>query len=59
MRLDESRLRPSDNPVLVGDPSRIRRELGWAPARGLDESLRDLLDHWRAAVAGAAGTDAV
>ena len=59
VRLDEARLRPSDNPVLLGDPSRIRRELGWTPARRLDESLRDLLEHWRAAVAGAAGTDAV
>ncbi len=60
VRLDESRLRPSDTPMLLGDASRIRRELGWVPERRLDESLRDLLEHWRAAVAGGgAGTDAV
>jgi GDP-4-dehydro-6-deoxy-D-mannose reductase len=59
VRQDASRLRPADHPVLVGDGSRIRRELGWAPERRLDESLRDLLEHWRAAVAGEAGSDAV
>lgn len=59
VRLDPSRLRPADHPALVGDGSRIRRELGWAPERRLDESLRDLLEHWRAAVAGAAGSDVV
>ena len=28
--LDPARLRPSDQPVVLGDPSRIRDELGWS-----------------------------
>ncbi|HEV2388336.1 MAG TPA: UDP-glucose 4-epimerase GalE [Candidatus Acidoferrales bacterium] len=32
--------RPGDPPELVADSSRIRRELGWEPKRGLEEILR-------------------
>jgi GDP-4-dehydro-6-deoxy-D-mannose reductase len=50
---DTARLRPSDNPVLIGDPSRISSEIGWQPAIPIEDSLRDLLDYWRRALAGA------
>ena len=54
--VETARLRPSDHSVLLGDPGRIRAETGWAPRIALDQTLRDLLDHWRGAVAaGAAG----
>lgn len=32
--------RPGDPPELVADSSRIRRDLGWEPKRGLEEILR-------------------
>lgn len=47
-RVDPARLRPSDNPVLLGDRGRITAEVGWEPRIGLDRALRDLLDDWRA-----------
>jgi GDP-4-dehydro-6-deoxy-D-mannose reductase len=50
---DTERLRPSDNPVLIGDPSRIASEIGWQAVIPIEDSLRDLLDHWRRALAGA------
>jgi GDP-4-dehydro-6-deoxy-D-mannose reductase len=50
---DTARLRPSDNPVLIGDPSRMSTEIGWQPAIPIEDSLRDLLDHWRRALASA------
>jgi GDP-4-dehydro-6-deoxy-D-mannose reductase len=50
---DTARLRPSDNPVLIGDPSRMSTEIGWQPAIPIEDSLRDLLDHWRRARASA------
>ncbi len=50
VRVDPARLRPSDYPVLCGDRSRITADVGWAPRIPLSETLRDLLDHWRAAV---------
>lgn len=55
--VDPGRLRPSDHPLLRGDPGRIGAETGWAPRIPLDETLRDLLDHWRGATAAATGPD--
>jgi GDP-4-dehydro-6-deoxy-D-mannose reductase len=45
--LDPARLRPHDNPVLVGDPTRLRQATGWAPLIGFDRMLDDLLEYWR------------
>jgi GDP-4-dehydro-6-deoxy-D-mannose reductase len=33
--------------IVAGDPSKIARDTGWCPARSLDESLRDSLNHVR------------
>jgi GDP-4-dehydro-6-deoxy-D-mannose reductase len=45
--VDPARYRPSDNLMLLGDRSRIERELGWKPHISLDQTLADLLDYWR------------
>lgn len=47
VRVDPSRFRPNDVPLLLGDPSRIRDELGWTPAIPLEQTLDDLLEYWR------------
>ena len=44
---DEQRLRPLDEPVVIGDNSRLRA-LGWQPEIALDETLSDVLAYWRA-----------
>ena len=48
VRVDPQRLRPSDVPVQVGDPSRLKAATGWEPRIPLERTLRDLLDDWRA-----------
>jgi GDP-4-dehydro-6-deoxy-D-mannose reductase len=53
VRVDPLRLRPSDVPVQVGDPSRLRAATGWEPRIPLERTLRDLLDDWRARTATA------
>jgi GDP-4-dehydro-6-deoxy-D-mannose reductase len=50
VRVDPARLRPSDLPVLIGDPSRLRSAIGFAPSGRLDAALSDLLTEWRSAV---------
>jgi GDP-4-dehydro-6-deoxy-D-mannose reductase len=50
VRVDPERLRPGDIPALVGDPTRLRQATGWEPRIGLQQTLRDLLDYWRAHV---------
>jgi GDP-4-dehydro-6-deoxy-D-mannose reductase len=47
VRVDPERRRPSDIPVLVGDPGRLRAATSWQPRLRLEESLRDLLQYWR------------
>ena len=44
---DPALLRPSDNPVVLGDPARIYADTGWQPRIGIDQTLGDLLEYWR------------
>ena len=52
VRVDPARLRPSDIPELVGDPTKLKRATGWEPRFPLGRTLADLLDYWRARTAG-------
>jgi GDP-4-dehydro-6-deoxy-D-mannose reductase len=47
VRVDPARYRPNDTPLLVGDPSRLKHDVGWEPSIELDQTLSDLLDYWR------------
>ena len=47
MERDAARMRPADEPVLIGDNSRLKA-LGWKPEVPLDRSLGNILDAWRA-----------
>jgi GDP-4-dehydro-6-deoxy-D-mannose reductase len=47
VRVDPERLRRSDAPALVGDPTRLRADTGWRPLIPLERTLADLLDEWR------------
>lgn len=51
VELDPARLRPSDNPVVLGSYERLRRETGWEPQIPIEQTLDDLLDYWRGEVA--------
>jgi GDP-4-dehydro-6-deoxy-D-mannose reductase len=44
---DPARMRPSDDPVVIGDRSRIGAETGWAPGIPIERTLGDLLEFWR------------
>lgn len=47
VQLNPSKFRPNDTPVLLGDSTRIRSEIGWTPQVPLNQTLSDLLDYWR------------
>jgi GDP-4-dehydro-6-deoxy-D-mannose reductase len=47
IEVDQAKLRPSDIPVMVGDNSKIRREVNWEPLISIEKTLNDLLDYWR------------
>jgi len=48
---DPALMRPSDNPIVLGDGGRIREDTGWTPGIPIETTLADLLAHWRARVA--------
>jgi GDP-4-dehydro-6-deoxy-D-mannose reductase len=57
--IDEARLRPVDVPVMQGDATRIRTELGWSPRIPVEQMLSDTLEWWRSEVrAGRASSPA-
>jgi len=47
VKVDPKRLRPSDVTLLLGDPTKIKNELGWEPKIPIEKTLKDLLDYWR------------
>ncbi|MEA2934556.1 MAG: GDP-4-dehydro-6-deoxy-D-mannose reductase [Variibacter sp.] len=49
---DESRMRPTDTPVAIGDARRAESLIGWRPQMPFKQTLRDVLDHWRQTVTG-------
>ncbi len=53
VRQDPDLERPADPQALVGDPTRLRETIGFAPTIGFAQTLSDLLDWWRAELAAA------
>jgi GDP-4-dehydro-6-deoxy-D-mannose reductase len=47
VRQDPSRMRPSDIPSLVCNPSKFHARTGWQPTIPIEQTLRDILDYWR------------
>ncbi len=45
---DPTLFRPVDVPVLIGDASRLTSLTGWAPSVGLEVTLSEVLEDWRA-----------
>jgi GDP-4-dehydro-6-deoxy-D-mannose reductase len=48
VREDVGRLRPSDVPVLLGDNTKFVKATGWQPTIPFEQTLRDMLEYWRA-----------
>ena len=47
VRVDKSRLRPSDVPLLLCDVTKFKSLTGWEPQIPFRQTLKDLLDYWR------------
>jgi GDP-4-dehydro-6-deoxy-D-mannose reductase len=50
IRVDPKRYRPNDNPIILGDRTRLEKDTGWTPSIPLERTLSDLLDYWRSEV---------
>lgn len=47
VEVDQKKLRPSDEPLILGDNSKIKKECGWKPKIPLEKTLEDILEYWR------------
>lgn len=47
VRQDQALLRPTDEPIIYGNSDKFRLETGWEQKISLDDTLKDMLDHWR------------
>ena len=43
-KIDESLIRPTDAPNIVGDASRLKQELGWQPTHSLTQTIHDFVE---------------
>ncbi len=46
-KVDPTKLRPTDEPIIMGDNSKIREGCGWVPKMEMKETLSRMLDFWR------------
>jgi len=51
VRVAYEKIRPVELPVLIGDPTKIREEIGWEPQIPWEQTMRDCLDWWREKIA--------
>ena len=47
IEIDETKLRPSDEPIILGDNSKITKATGWKPEINIDKTILDSLNYWR------------
>lgn len=47
---DQSRMRPSDVEILLGNYDKFHRQTGWKPEIPFQQTLEDLLNYWRSRV---------
>lgn len=50
VKVDAAKLRASDEPLLLGNASKVWQLLGWQPTHDLTRSIRRVLQYWRARV---------
>lgn len=47
VQVDPNKLRPTDEPIIMGDNTKIREVCGWIPKMSMEETLSRMLDYWR------------
>lgn len=40
-------IRPSDEPIIVGDSTKLRDHTGWKPNISIEQTLEDMINYWR------------
>lgn len=46
LEVNKSRIRPSDNPIIIGSNKKIKEECNWQPEIAIQDSLSKMLAYW-------------
>ena len=47
LNIDPKLLRPTDEKIIVGDVSKLKRDTGWEQKIKMNQTSADMLDYWR------------
>lgn len=47
LEVDPALLRPTDEKIIVGDVSKLKKDTGWTQKITMEETIRDMLNYWR------------
>lgn len=47
VQVDSAKLRPTDEPIIMGDNTKMRNDCGWVPKMTMEETLDRMLGYWR------------
>ncbi len=47
IRIDPELLRPTDEKIIVGDITKIKRDTGWSQQISMKQTIADMLEYWR------------
>jgi nucleoside-diphosphate-sugar epimerase len=47
IEIDQSLLRPTDEPIIYGDSGRLTIDTGWTQKYSIEQTLTDMIDYWR------------
>ena len=48
INVDPNLLRPTDEKIIVGDVTKLKRDTGWEQKIPMEQTIADMLDYWRA-----------
>ena len=47
IKVDPKLLRPTDEKIIVGDVTKLKRDTGWKQKIPMEQTVADMLDYWR------------
>ncbi len=47
IEVDEKLLRPTDEKIIVGDITKLKKDTGWVQRVSMEETVRDMINYWR------------
>ena len=45
--VDQSLLRPTDEKIIVGDITKLKRDTGWKQSITIEQTITDMLEYWK------------